>query len=317
MLLAVAAASVARLPVVIVKTEKDSLLTASLDDGVDGSSLLRDTSNSNALAGTLRGPASLEDNTVLAIAKLADDVKLALDELTGLLSGSLVVEEGMGVGSEDVDDTAEGGLGLGLLPDVDGLGRGEKTGVAGELALAGLDEGGDLLGRAVAVDDSLVTDGDERDEVPLPPALEGADLLGNLATAGGAAIGAVNENTDHHLDSVLLASATNILKGVAVGGVGTDDLDTLGGEAGNILLNIFLGHAGTSLGLVRGVGRTPGNTGGVTAERTAVAASRLGLGRSGGRGSRGSVSRSRLRRRGSRGGRVDGSRRGSRGGGSS
>ena len=213
------ASSVGVLPHVVVEGEQDGLVTALLDNRLDGDGLLDKAGNSAAIALTLGRPAGLEDVALLARADLADDVELTLDELASLARGGSGVEEGVGVGANDVDGAAERSLGLGLLPDVDGLSGGEGARVFRELLLAGLDQGTDLLRTAVAVDNSLVTNNEELDHVPLSPLLESGDLLGNFALAGRAAGGA-DEDTDHQIDAVLLSGLTNELEGVAVSRVG-------------------------------------------------------------------------------------------------
>lgn len=161
----------------------------------------------------------------------------------------------MDVSTSDINNVADGGLGLGLLPDVEGLGDGVRTGVAGALGLDNSDEFAELGSRAEAVHDGLVTDNEELDLIPLSPLGDGVDLLLDLGGLVRAARG-LDKDTNDHVNTVLLASTANRLEGVAVSRVGSDDLETSLLELRNVLVNLVGGLAVTVGGFVRGVGDT-------------------------------------------------------------
>lgn len=234
--------------------------------------MLGNTGNGKTHGLTLRGPTSLKDDTGNVLADLVNDVKLTLDELTSLGSIGLGVEESVGVSTGNVNDTADSRREVTLLPDVDSLGGGVLSGVAAELALALGDEGGKFRRLAVTVEDGLVTDGDELNEIPLGPALDSADLLGDAGVASVTARG-VDEDTKDHLKTVLSASTTDVDQGVAVSGVNTDTGDASGSDGSNILLNLALALASTGFaGLIGSVRDTPWLAG-----RSAEGAGRRGL----------------------------------------
>lgn len=149
------------LPEVIRIGEEDGLATAGLNNSLKGSTLLSDTGDSVTIGITGVGPAGLEVVGLLARADTGEDLKLRLDELSGLGGSNLGVKEGMKVGTDDVNSTAESGAIL--LPDVQGLGGGNFSAVAGLLegCLCRGDETGEIAGRDVAVLDGFVTDNDE------------------------------------------------------------------------------------------------------------------------------------------------------------
>lgn len=236
------------LPEVIGIGEEDGLATAGLNNSLKGSTLLSDTGDGVTVGITGVGPAGLEVVGLLARADTAEDLKLRLDELSGLGGSNLGIEEGMKVGTDDVNSTAESGAIL--LPDVQGLGGGNFSAVAGLLegGLGRRDETGEIAGRDVAVLDGLVTDNDEANQFPLGPGSNGANLLLCLGdTAAG------DKDTQDQLQAVLLGSLTDKLKTTAVGGVDTDGVEALLLGDGNISQNVGLGLAATLAG-VRGVG---------------------------------------------------------------
>lgn len=165
------------LPQVVGEGEEHGLATDLLDQRLDGGGLLLLTGDGGTVSLAVVGPASLEDDNVLAGADALEDLDLGLGELTGLIGGGLGVEEGVDVGTDNVNGRAEGRARL--LPDVDGLGGGHVTGETGRLEglLGGGDEAGESANLDVAALDGLVTDDDQGDEVPLSPLGDGGDLL--------------------------------------------------------------------------------------------------------------------------------------------
>lgn len=246
--------TVLTLPGVALEGEEDGLGANLLADRVKSLALVLRASASGAVALATSGPAALQVDGLLARAHLAEDVELTLDEVTGLLSGGVGVEVGVDVGTDDIDDVAEGLGDLRALVDVEGLGNGVRAGVAAELALDGLDELLELGGSAKTVHDGLVTHDDEVDAVPVGPLADGINLLldvGSVVRAAG-----LDEDTDDHLEAVLLASRADGVEGTAVGGVDADS-----GEAGildgdDVLLNGTSAHAVTVGGVVGSVGDT-------------------------------------------------------------
>lgn len=234
--------------------EHDRLSTNSLADGLDSDGLEDRAGAGLAVAVTGRRPSGLEVDTGLAGAEGINDIELALDEVTGLGGGGGGVEEGVDVGTDDVDGLAQGALVL--LEHVEGLGGGHWAGVsgAGEDLLGGGDEGGEVLGGADTVEDGLVTDDNEDDEVPAGEGGQGGDLrLGALDA------GLLDVDTDDQLEAVGLAASRHVLEAVAVGLVGGVQAD--GGEAlGCNVLEVLEDGGGVlaSTGLVvRGVGDGP------------------------------------------------------------
>lgn len=297
-LLAVATARL--LPLVILVGEEDGLATNLGADGGKGDALLNETGEGKTVAVTLLGPAALQVDGLLAGADVVEKVDLALNEVTGLDGGDVRVEVGVDVGTGEVDDVAEGAGDISALPDVEGLSSGERAGVAG-LGLDGGDEGGELLSSAVAVHDGLVTDNEEVDHVPVSPSGEGVDLLLDL---GGvvAAARVLDEDTDNHANTVLLAGGGDSVNGIAVGRVDTDKVEAVVLDVGDVLLDLGGVLAFTGGTVVRGVGDTVVVT--VSAEG-AIEATVAGLGglrrrlgrRLGGSAGGGLRSRGRLRGR--------------------
>jgi hypothetical protein len=240
------------LPEIILVGEEDSLVTTGLADGLDSLGLLLLTGASRTVALASRRPAALQVDDIVTAADFAEEVKLALDKLTSALGSNLGVEVGVDVSTSDIDNTADGALDVLSLPDVEGLSDGVRTVVTGTLLLDDRDEIGKLLGRAEVVHDGLVTNGEELDLVPLSPLGKSVDLLLDLGGLVGAARG-LDENTNDHLNTILLAGRGNGLEGVTVGGVGADDLETSILEGSNILVNLVARLALAGGGLVRSV----------------------------------------------------------------
>lgn len=165
------------LPWVISEGEHDGLSSTGLLDALDGGGLgLLARAGSTVTLSSGR-PSALQVDTGLAWAELVNDVELATDEGTGLLSGGVWVEESVDVGSDDIDGTAKGALVC--LPGVEGLGGGAGSVVSSALEgrLAGRDEAGEIAGAGVSLEDGLVTDDDKLDHAELAPGDDVGDLL--------------------------------------------------------------------------------------------------------------------------------------------
>lgn len=245
------------LPFVIGEGEEDRLLANFINQALDGSGLLLLTGDSRAVGVTVVGPAGLENKHVLTRADLLKNLNLIVGEFTGLLGADLGVEEGVDVGTDSIDSRAER-LAL-LLPDVNGLGGGDIAVVARLLEgfLGGADETGQLAHVDLAILDSLVTDDDQGDHIPLSPFAEGLDLL--LGTRGTSV---VNVDTNDHLQVVLTGCLADIFETVAVGSVDADMREALLGDVAHILEHFGLTLAGTIVGVGR-VGHTQDVGGGV------------------------------------------------------
>lgn len=278
-----AAAVTILLPELIVVGEEDGLATSSLTDAGDGLSLSVDTGAGDTVAVTSSGPTALQVDGSVAGADLLKDVELARDELTSLGGGGLGVEVGVDVGTGDVDNVADVGGNILLLPDVERLRDGVRTSVAGALGLDDGDQFAELRGGTETVHDGLVTDDEELDHVEAVPLGELVDLLLDLGSLVCAA-SLLDEDTDNHLHAVLLAGTTDVREGVTVSRVDTEDSETVILELLDVLVDLVLGLAVTSVGGEGGVGDTV----------VVVAASELSSGLVGGAGRLGSLRRSLL-----------------------
>lgn len=213
--------------------------------------MLACTWNSGPVVSTRGWPSSLQVDASLARAETVNDVELRSGEGSSFLGGHISVEERVDVATNNIDSAAKSAS-VGL-PDVERLGGSALAGVSctAELALAVRDETRELGGRAVAVEDSLVSDDDELDERPLTPADDIGDLLSGTRNTGVA-----DEDTQDHLQASELACRSNELESAAVGAVDTDGLESRGGNQGNINTDLGLAQAGTA-GRVRRVSNGP------------------------------------------------------------
>lgn len=144
----------------------------------------------------------------------------------------------MDIGTSKVDDRAKSRGHVLALPDVESLGNGDETRVfTGALALDSNNEVLELLGRAVVVHNGLVTDDEKLDEIPVVPCSELVDLLLDIGSVDGAAR-ALDEDTDNHLQAVLLAGISDILESVAVSRVDSDVDEASLLDGGNININL-------------------------------------------------------------------------------
>jgi hypothetical protein len=239
------------LPEVVSIGEEDGLGADGLGNRLDSGDLLSLTGNGGTVGQTSVGPAGLEVDDVLAATDLLEDSELRLGKLTGLLGGDIGVEEGVDVGTDDVYGAAKGGS-TGLLPNVNGLGGGHLAGVTGsrEAGFGGLDEGTQGGGIDVAGLDGLVTDDNQLNHAPLSPLGNGGDLL--LGTGN---TGALNVDTEDHVEAELLAGVSDELEAAAVSGVDTDEVESLVLDDLDVLEDLLLGLAVARLG-VGGVSHT-------------------------------------------------------------
>lgn len=269
------------LPGVVGVGEEDRLGAQSGDNGLDGSLLLGNTGNGGTVGVTRVGPAGLQVDNVLA-AEFLQELELGQSELTSLVGGDLGVEEGVNVGTDNVDGGAQGRWTI-RLPDVDGLSGGDLARVASgvEGRLAGRDEASELGGGAIAGGDGLVTDNDQLDHVPLGPLGNSINLV---LSAGDA--GALNEDTQDHVHAELLAGGADVLEAVAVSGVDTDQVEALVLDDLQVGENLGLGHTEAAGGVGREGHTVLAGTGDTRAASARGSRSRAGAG--GGNGSRGS-----------------------------
>src|ERR1700754_4115063 len=92
------------LPWLILVAQEHNLRTHSGVDALEGSGLVLRAGASSAVAVTRVRPARFQDVHGLAVADTVEDVNLALDEATGLVSSHGGVEEGVQVGTDDVNN---------------------------------------------------------------------------------------------------------------------------------------------------------------------------------------------------------------------
>ena len=115
---------------------------------------------------------------------------------------------------------------------------------AGGLGFDAFDEPSKIASRAVAVENSLVTDNDKLDDVPLSPGEDVSDLLVSTVDAS---IG--DEDAEDDLETVVLASLADEFKSLAISAVDTDRGEALAGNAGDISRDgaLVLASAGSSV----------------------------------------------------------------------
>ena len=157
----------------------------------------------------------------------------------------------MDVAADDIDNVAQD-VGV-RLPDIESLGGGDGTSIAGSLegGARGLDETGQLGGADISVHDRLVADNYHVDESPLGP----RDDLVNLLL-GGAEAGAADEDTEDQREAVGFGGASDVLEGGAVSAIDTEGLESLLGYLSNVRADRARVLA-ASVGVVRGVGHGP------------------------------------------------------------
>ncbi|KAK5624668.1 hypothetical protein RRF57_000384 [Xylaria bambusicola] len=121
----------------------------------------------------------------------------------------------MSISTNEVNNGAHEARELFLLPDVDSLSSRVRS-IVTELLLSGRNKASKLTGSTVTVQDSLITNGNQRDKVPFAPSFNRANLLGNTWVTGITAR-LIDVDTQNHLDSMSLTSTADKLKGAAVG----------------------------------------------------------------------------------------------------
>lgn len=141
----------------------------------------------------------------------------------------------------------------GVLPDVQGLRGRTLAGVAGggEGGFGAGDEGREVRGGAVAVEDGFVADDDQVNDVPLRPVGDGGDLFLGLGETAG-----VDEYTGDHLQAGDFAGVTDVLESGAIGAVDADGFESSGFDGGHVDHDLGFAQAGPA-GSVWGVDHTP------------------------------------------------------------
>nr|POE48684.1 hypothetical protein CFP56_38781 [Quercus suber] len=251
-LLGAKGAAVVLLPHVVVRVEQVEAAREGGLERADGRLLVGLAGHGLLVGVTLRRPAGLGDDGLLATAGGRDALGLAEHELTGLVGGDPPVEEGVAVGGDVVTDLAESGVGDDGDEGVDGD---DRAGVAGQqkLRLGHGDGGGDLHDGLGARVDELVTDGDGVDGAPV--AVDGG--------ADGAELGDDGvdvEDSGEQLHALGLGGSQDVGDLVAVGAVGADlavaiKLLEIGGHLHGALAG--------AIGLVGRVGQTQTRAGAV------------------------------------------------------
>lgn len=97
------------------------------------------------------------------------------------------------------------------LPDVQWLGDGERSSVAGESGLAGGDELNELFRSAPTIECCLVADDGKIDNVPVLEGLKSGNLT--LSTSNASV---VNINAQYQSKSVFLCCISNVLEAVTI-----------------------------------------------------------------------------------------------------
>lgn len=139
----------------------------------------------------------------------------------------------MYVGAGVVDGVADEARDVGLLPGGDDVRGGVGSRVVGQRTLDVGDEVGELLRGAVAVVEGLVGDGEELDQVPARPGLEGAELLLDVGR-GVVAPGLANVDAHNHLEAVRAHGRTDVGQRVAVGAVKAQRGEAGRGDGGDV-----------------------------------------------------------------------------------
>ena len=175
------------------------------------------------------GPSGLHHVHILA---RADTFKLgdfSLDEWPGFVSGGLRVEVRVQVGCNNINHAAE--CAAARQPRLDWLSGADGASIAsaGEGALGGRNETSKSRSTAVAIEDSLVTNDNELNNVPLGPFHD----VGDLALCTGDT-GAADEDAEDQLHVVGTGSRANILEGAAVGAVDTDGAEAFACDSGDV-----------------------------------------------------------------------------------
>ena len=207
------------LPWLILVAQEDDLSANNGLNTLESSSLVLRAGTSCAVAVAAVGPARLENVNRLARANAVEDVDLTLDEAASLVGSHLGVEEGIQIGTENVNNAAQRRGVAGVFPNRQRLGGGNRTTVASTFESTGTtrNESSKFTGRAVAIEDSLIADHNELNEIPLSPSNNVGDLaLGARDARRG------DPDTKDDLESVVAGRAADVLEGAAVSAVDTD-----------------------------------------------------------------------------------------------
>lgn len=212
------------------------MITSFFNNVGNGNSLVRWGGDSLAIGVTSRWPPRLQVVSSLAGANSSNESQLARDESTSLGGADSRVEVWLDVGGDDVNDAAKG-TGR-LLELVQRLGGGAWAGVtsSGPGGLGLNNESCEGRGGAVVVEDSLVTDDNHGNHVPVTTRSPGGDLL-DLRT-GIINTGSLDEDTEDELHAVLLGGSTDVDETGAIGGVKTDSGETLSLDRSYININL-------------------------------------------------------------------------------
>lgn len=242
------------LPLIVVVREENGLATKGGTDTSHGGSLLLQTWAGCTVAATSGWPSDLQVDALLTWAEAVDDIELVLGELTTGLGSNVTVEEWVDVGAQNVDNVAES-TGV-LLEDVQWLSGGDWAIVSSSAEdLLGVgNEGSKLTWRAETSEESLVTDDNKGDDVPV---WERGKVI-NLWLSSWDTIG-LDEDTNNQVEAVLLASVGNVLETVAVSlvsGVETNGRETLGLDIGKIGRDLS-GTLALTINGVWSIGKSP------------------------------------------------------------
>lgn len=236
------------LPAVVLEGEDGSLATDRLHDALEGGSLFCVTCDGIAVGGSSAGPASLEN--VCLLGEAADSLErseLCGQEDTGKRGKDTGVEVWVHVCSNDIDDRAEGAAVC--LDDVEWLSGGDISVVSScpQLALGMCDEPGKTFGGSPAIEDSLVTNDDQRDDVPIACTPGGGRL--DLSICVGADTRCVNVDTNQQLQAIGTRSLSDVVQTRAVVGVSSDGSEALVLERGDVVGNLLSSLALTIAGV--------------------------------------------------------------------
>lgn len=242
------------LPRIVVEAEEDGVLTTAFQDATNRTCLLTGTRHSCTVITALARPATLQVVGRETGAALAGELELAGDEAAGLVGADVRVEEGLDVGSHDVDDGAE--RARVLLKDVERLGGRAWAAVASglERLLRGADESCEVFGAAVAIEDGFVADDAHLDEAPVTGLTPCDDFLYLRLRAANAR--GFDEYADDHLQAVGLAGGADVLQTRAVGCIESDSLEALTRDAGDVAVDLVGSFALTRGGVWR-IGNGP------------------------------------------------------------
>lgn len=224
-----------RLPGITGPGHECTLLSTRLTNRLNSNSLLGLAGDSLPVGLSFPWPTILQVGDWLARAEILEDVHLANNELTSLISSNLRVEEGVDVGTNFINFTAQNLRNTGGLPDVESLSNSVRTLVSRALRLNIANELGELGSAAKATEDGFVADNEKLDMLPLGPFVEIVNLLLDIRCVDTAA-SSLDENSDHHLEAIADGSRGNSLEGITVSGVDTEGRESDFLDVADILL---------------------------------------------------------------------------------